>query len=49
MAQQYSVGLSIKRSRVRSMVRETENAGVENMIRAKLQGCKIQEWKKQYR
>ena len=25
----------------------TENAGVENAIRAKLQGLKMQEWKKQ--
>ena len=25
----------------------TENAGVENAIRAKLQGWKMQEWKKQ--
>jgi len=31
---------------VRSGTGATENAGVENAIRAKLQGWKMQEWKK---
>jgi len=31
----------------RSFFEATENAGVENAIRAKLQGWKMQEWKKQ--
>jgi len=29
------------------LIGATENAGVENVIRAKLQGWKMQEWKKQ--
>ena len=33
--------------RVRVCRGATENAGVENAIRAKLQGWKMQEWKKQ--
>jgi len=31
----------------RQLTGATENAGVENAIRAKLQGWKMQEWKKQ--
>jgi len=34
-------------SRVGRRQGATENAGVENAIRAKLQGWKMQEWKKQ--